>query len=172
MPNTRACCRLFPGVYRHATLPVESEHVVWLGIGALHSRGSDRHSPHGQPNDRWLFFQQPGNRIHRNVAFDYVALQERYVTLPKLRGYAVLRVYRIQLRVRNIIFFDLEAILLQVTYPLGAAPSRRAFVHGNVGARRNLLSQDGRRQHQQQCRRSGGPRFPKAFKGHLCTPFH
>ena len=73
------------------------------------------------------------------MAFDYVALQERYVTLPELRGYAVLRVYRIQLRVRDIIFFDLEAILLQVTYPLGAAPSRRTFVHGNVGATLNRL---------------------------------
>ena len=82
------------------------------------------------------------------MPFDYVTPHERYVTLPELRGYAVLRVYRIQLRVRHIFFFDLEAILLQVTYPLGAASSCRTFVHGNVGARRNLLRQDGSRQHQ------------------------
>ena len=73
------------------------------------------------------------------MPFDYVPPHQRYVTLPELRGYAVLRVYRIQLRVRNIILFDLEAILLQVTYPPGAAPSRGTFVHGNVGATLNRL---------------------------------
>ena len=72
------------------------------------------------------------------MPFDYVIPRERYVTLPELRGYAVLRMYRIQLRVRDIIFVDLETILLQVTYPLNAAPSRRAFVHGDVGAGRCL----------------------------------
>ena len=73
------------------------------------------------------------------MPFDYVIPRERYVTLPELRGYAVLRMYRIQLRVRNIILVDLVAILLQVTYPLNAATSRRAFVHGDVGAGRCLL---------------------------------
>ena len=73
------------------------------------------------------------------MAFDDVTSDERYVTLPEPRGYAVLRVYRIQLRVREIILFDLVAIFLQVTYPLGAAPSRGAFVHRDVGAGRSLL---------------------------------
>ncbi len=75
------------------------------------------------------------------MTFDYITLHECDVTLPELRGYAVFRVYRIQLIVRDIIFLDLEAMLLQVTYPLGAAPSRRALVHGDVGARRSLLRQ-------------------------------
>lgn len=46
------------------------------------------------------------------MPFDYIALQERYVALPKLRWHTVFRVYRIQLRVRDILFLDLEAILL------------------------------------------------------------
>ena len=73
------------------------------------------------------------------MAFDYVTSHECYVTLPELRGYAVFCVYSIQLRVRNIIIFDLEAIFLQVTYPPGAAPSRGAFVYSDVGAGRSLL---------------------------------
>ncbi len=46
------------------------------------------------------------------MPFDYIALYECKVTLPELNRYAVLRVYRIQLRVRDIIFVDLEAMLL------------------------------------------------------------
>jgi hypothetical protein len=131
--------RLFPDVHRRAALPIEGKHIVAPGIGAFHSRGTNRHSFDDQPHDRRLFFQQPGDRVHGDVAFDDVTSHERYVTLPELRGYAVLRVYRIQLRVRDIILFDLVAILLQVTYPLGAAPSRGAFVHSDVGSSRSLL---------------------------------
>ena len=112
------CGRLFPDVHRGAALPVEREHIVAPGIGAFHTRGTNRHSFHDQPHDRRLFFQQSGNRVHRDVAFDDVTSHERYVTLPEPRGYAVLRVYCIQLRVRDIILLDLVAILLQVTYPL------------------------------------------------------
>ena len=82
------------------------------GIGAFHSRGSDRHSLDNQSGNRRFFFQQPSNRIHRDVPFDYVALQERYVALPELRRHTVLRVHRIQLDIRHINFFDLEAIPL------------------------------------------------------------
>ena len=75
------------------------------------------------------------------MAFDDVVLHESYVALPKLRRHTVLRVYPIQLEVRHIYFFDLETVFQQVTYPPGAAPSRRAFVYRDVKAGRSLLSQ-------------------------------
>ena len=46
------------------------------------------------------------------MPFDYIALHERYVTLPEPRWHTVIGVYCVQLRVQDIIFFDLEAILL------------------------------------------------------------
>ena len=63
------------------------------------------------------------------------------MALPELGRHPVLRVYRVQLRVRDIIFFDLEAILSQVTYPRRAAPSGRAFIRDDAGTGRSLLRQ-------------------------------
>lgn len=46
------------------------------------------------------------------MPFDYIALYKCYVTFPELRWHAVLCIYRGQLRIRHIFFFDLEAIFL------------------------------------------------------------
>ena len=82
------------------------------GIGAFHAGGTDRHSRYGQPDNRRFFFQQSSDRIHGHMTFDDVALNDRYVALPEFGRYAVLRVHRIQLDIRHIDFFHLEAIPL------------------------------------------------------------
>lgn len=83
-----------------------------MRIAALHSGRANRHSLDSQPDNRRLFLQQPPDCVHRDVPFDYIALHERYVTLPEPRWHIVIGVYCVQLRVQDIIFFDLEAILL------------------------------------------------------------
>ena len=109
---TRLLHQLFSRVHRYATLPIKSEHVIRLRIGTLHSGRPNRHSPHSQSRNRRFFFQQSSDRIDGDMAFDNVVLQESDVALPKLNWHTVLRVHRIQPGVRQIDFFDLEAIIL------------------------------------------------------------
>ena len=105
----------FSDVHGHAPLPIESEHIVRLRIGALHPGRSDRHSLNNQ-SDHWrLFLQQPPDRVNRDMPFDYIAFQQRDVALPEPGWHPVLRMHRIQLRLRDVIVFDLEAVISQVT---------------------------------------------------------
>ncbi len=70
---------LSAGVDSHPTVAVEGEYLVWLRIGAYHSRRAYGHAWDAQSHQGWLIFQETLDKVGRNVPLYDVALNQRSV---------------------------------------------------------------------------------------------
>lgn len=74
---------LSAGVDSHPTVAVEGDDLVWLRIGACHSRRAYGHAWYAQSRQGWLIFQENLDKVGRNVTLYDVALNQRSVARIK-----------------------------------------------------------------------------------------
>lgn len=60
----------------YTTILIEREHIIRLGIRALHTGRADRHARHCEPHYIRSFLEQTRNHVARNVPLDHIVFYE------------------------------------------------------------------------------------------------
>ena len=119
---------------------VERKDLVGFRLAPLHTGRADRHTRHGQTQDRRLLLQETMNQIGRNMTFDDVIIHQRGMARAEFHRDVISDFDFVQLASTDILFLDFEPIRLQGPDPGSAAASARVLIDRYGPRERRRLS--------------------------------
>ena len=99
-------------IHLYATILLEGEDIVRLGIRTLHTRRAHRHSRHREPHHIRSLLEQTRNHVAWNVTFDHIVFYEARMARAQALRDAMLVLDRHQLCLRHIDRGNGEALVL------------------------------------------------------------
>src|SRR5579859_1327390 len=124
--------RLITGVYGGVTTFIENENGIGIAMGCLHSRRSNRHTRHRQSDRLRPLTQEAFDLRRRNMSLYCVAIHDRGVAGHHASRNTVLPLIR--RGVIHFLYFDCEAVGLEMFYPFATAPASGVLEDGHQWA--------------------------------------